>query len=399
MLAAGQRTADAQVTSFNVRALPSPCTSAAGTGSIDDTAAFTCAIGLVPASGGEIYMPAGTYLLTGTLRVENKNITFRGEGQRITNLVFEGNGKEFKNGGIEFYSNEPGTTLPPYVNHTLNVRSLSILRKLGTGGAGIFARWKQPVDASSYGGTSATIFDVHISTDPFPSDTTSHWWHGISLAGAVGARIHTFNIFGYEAGNDNASILIKAKSIGVTINDGDMGRADYGVRVEGGSESVRVENVETSQNTVGFFFQEGKHHIVSNCHAGVTGRGIQFNDVTDGIISGNFMILVQEGILVWNPALPGARFQVRDNLVVTTDDDPNDPNPPRHMIRIVAQVSDVVVMGNTVRAGRELGHPLVRPKDILLDTGVTNALVTNNYLRGYGVTNNAGASNITTGNH
>jgi hypothetical protein len=90
---------------------------------------------------------------------------------------------------------------------------------------------------------------------------------------------------------------------------------------------------------------------------------------------------------------------VRDNLVVTTDDDPNDPNPPRHMIRIVAQVSDVVVMGNTVRAGRELGHPLVRPKDILLDTGVTNALVTNNYLRGYGVTNNAGASNITTGNH
>jgi hypothetical protein len=391
MLAGGQHHAYAQPVTgpINVRALPLPhascptvTASAVGDGVADDTAEFQCALALIPASGGEIYMPAGTYKLTNSLGIVDKNITFRGEGQRITNLVWHGvspNGT-----GIEFWS----TSGP--VHHTLTVRSLSIIRQAASGGevsAAIFGWWRPTVSSPlEYGGTSATISDVHVSiTAP-----GRNWAYGVHLGNAVGARINSFNIDGWQPGSDVASIKIAGKSIGVTISDGNMGKADRGVWVADTSESVRVENVETSENAIGYFFQTGKHHSITNCHAGLVSTGIQFNDSTDAVIAGNFLLLVHTGIIIWNPALPGSRFQVRDNLVMANFQQ-ND-----HLIRLTGTVTNAVVIGNQVRSTTEPNSPVL--KTIHLDTLVSDSLVTGNYLRGFAVVN-SGTNNLVVNNH
>jgi hypothetical protein len=389
ILAGGQHHAHAQPVTepINVRALilpdsrcPNVTASAVGDGSADDTAELQCAIDKVPASGGEIYMPAGRYKLTFTLSVENKNITFRGDGQRLTNLEWHA-GNDFGN-GIEFKS--LGS-----VNHTLNVRSLSLLRAAGSGGTAITGTWQATASSPlDYGGTSATFFDVHISKK-FPGIT---WTVGIGLGNAVGARINSFNIDGSnEQANSNSSIQIYGKSIGVSISDGNIGKARWGVHVANESENVRIENVETSQNGVGYFFDTtGKHHSITNCHAGAVGIGIQFNNSSDAVIAGNFLLLVRTGILISNPDLPGARFQVRDNLLVAHHENGEDPHDP-HVIEISGAVTDAIVMGNSVKSTNIVGIPGAPPqtlKTIHLDTGVSNSLVTGNYIRTYTVVNN-----------
>ena len=69
-------------------------------------------------------------------------------------------------------------------------------------------------------------------------------------------------------------IHINGKSIGVAINDGNMGRAKYGVYVSGSSENVRIEDIETSENAAGYYFDTtGKYHHISNVHGGVRRPG------------------------------------------------------------------------------------------------------------------------------
>ena len=156
---AGMWPAEAQAQVYtgtiNVTSLPSPCTSANGQDFGADWAAVNCAIGLIPASGGELYFPAGRYYLAQPLNITNKNISFRGAGQRTTRLIFnEGNGH-----GIDFVSNA-GT-----VNHTLSVQSLSVTRAAGAGGNGINAQWPVPAYPEDRGGVSATIVDVHVGPE------------------------------------------------------------------------------------------------------------------------------------------------------------------------------------------------------------------------------------------
>lgn len=73
----------AQADVFNVKAY-----GAVGDGVQDDTAEFNAAIAAVPAIGGEVYVPAGTYKLSSALTITDKSISFRGEGQRISKLLW-----------------------------------------------------------------------------------------------------------------------------------------------------------------------------------------------------------------------------------------------------------------------------------------------------------------------
>jgi hypothetical protein len=311
---AGASTAHAQVTGpINVRSLPpASCpTSAIPNDGLLDTAAFLCALTLVPASGGEIYVPAGIYNLDASLTVTNKPISFRGEGQRNTTLLWNDIGG---NNGIAFTSNS-GT-----VNHQLSVKSMSLLRRAGAGGSAISGVWASPVNHTSRGGTSATIFDVHISNENYGPEggTPIYWANGIALTNALGAHIHVFNIHGWNNAASR-SILIAGKSIGVSINDGDMGRAIYGIHVTNTSENVRVENVETSENSIGYFFDTtGRFHNISNVHAGVIAQGIKFQNTSDATITDNFILGLGSGnpaIEIYNPSVAGDGFEIRGNLV------------------------------------------------------------------------------------
>lgn len=60
---------------FNVRAYL-----AVGDGNADDTQKIRDTIAAVPANGGIVYFPPGTYKVTGTINVTNKSIQFLGAG-------------------------------------------------------------------------------------------------------------------------------------------------------------------------------------------------------------------------------------------------------------------------------------------------------------------------------
>lgn len=51
---------------------------AVGDGVTDDTAAINAAIAAVPIYGGEVYFPAGVYIITGTIIIKKHGVTFRG---------------------------------------------------------------------------------------------------------------------------------------------------------------------------------------------------------------------------------------------------------------------------------------------------------------------------------
>jgi hypothetical protein len=70
--------------SFNVK---NPPYNAAGNGITDDTAAFRAAILAASAHGGEIMVPAGTYLVSGSLAITAPGVTLVGEGPGASVLL------------------------------------------------------------------------------------------------------------------------------------------------------------------------------------------------------------------------------------------------------------------------------------------------------------------------
>lgn len=57
-----------------------------GDGIADDTAAIQAAIDAVPATGGYVYLPAGTYKTSATLNIAKQNLTFCGSGMQSTEI-------------------------------------------------------------------------------------------------------------------------------------------------------------------------------------------------------------------------------------------------------------------------------------------------------------------------
>lgn len=362
--------------SLNVMALPlASClpgtVNAVGDGVTNDTAAFVCAINLVPSTGGEIYVPAGTYILDSTLSVVNKSIAFRGAGQRITNLKWMASGI---GDGISFVSSSG------LVNHALVVKSMSLLRgyDAGAGGAAINAAWQTPVSQHEYGGVSATIFDVHISSHPwyyFPQ-APIYWDVGIKLTNATGARIHAFSIHGYDWPDGEAAIEIGGRSIGVSIANGDMGKYERGIHVKGQSEAVTVENVESSENKWSYLFETtGRGHVLANCHTSLWHeRAVLVKNSSDVAITDNLIYrfdaaagVAETAIEVANPDQPGARFRIRGNQLAN-------PNLATSIagIRLSGAITDSVVMGNTVTCW---------PTGILLEPTVSGSVVVGNRTR------------------
>jgi hypothetical protein len=360
----GMRPAEAQpyMGTINVTNLPAPCTPTANTGDPEvNSTAIQCAIDNLMPNGGELYFPAGRYALKRSINVTNKHISIRGAGQRNTNLVWtEGNSH-----GINFVSNTGS------VNHTLNVQSLSVLRGGGTGGDGITggnginAVWQTPSAYDTRGGTSATLFDIHVSFD-WPT-STSDWKNCVVLTNALNARINTFNMQmerGEEGGSNrtDTSIKIAGASKGVVISDGNMGRAANGVWVTDTSENVRIENVETSENNTGFIMTStGGNNMISNCHAGVVYWGITVGWGADAVIIDNLLYPWVWGIYVHN----APRAQIRGNQI---------SHPiiaPPIGIWLDGTMSNAVLVGNQTNCSPS-------GSGILLGGGVSDSLVVAN---------------------
>lgn len=341
---------------INVTQLPLPCPNANGADSLDDTAAFNCALGLVPAGqAGEIYVPAGTYNLSSQITVFDKAIAFRGEGQRITNLRFTG--LPFGHNGLDFTSSNVAT------HQTFAVRSLSVLRADGEGAVAIRAQWPHtPVgqpDFTNGGGVSITIEDVHIGTDSWTS-SGPHWHRGIWLHNARFAKVHTFNIHGLnQASAGVAGIHISGSlpeppsspTIGVSIHDGSILGFIRGVHAVQNTRGLNVQNLKIRDALWGVdLFGAGADigTSIANCHIRASLRGITVYDTAgDMAISNN--VIYREGTgefigIEMNRGAAGqlARMRVIGNTVFATAS-----GGARYGITMANNVHGGVIQGNT----------------------------------------------------
>lgn len=336
--------AAAQVASapFNVVAY-----GANGTDGTDDTLAFLAAIAAVPASGGEIYIPGGRYLLSQTLTVANKPIAFRGEGQRVSNLIWSG-----AIDGISFTSH-------PSQNSGFAVRGLSLLKRTGAGGAAIRASWPYPGSFAALGPVSATINDVHISTETWPLLSATHYWQGgMVLTNATNAKIHAFNIHMAGVGVSDSAVDIRGKSRNVQISDGDVSEMYRGVVVRDESESVHIKDVETGAVEYGFhLLNAGARSTITNCHSfGV--NGIRVDNTTDVTITNNLIFMFpapeRNAIKIVNQLSAGARFRVIGNAIHGFFEQ------PKFGIVVEGMATDSVIQANFV-SGVVIGIWLRRP--------------------------------------
>jgi hypothetical protein len=74
---------------------------AVGNGTADDTIAIQAAMDAIPSTGGSLYFPAGTYILTDVVTITDKPITLHGDGMNISVLKWTGVGMTGVN-GIEY---------------------------------------------------------------------------------------------------------------------------------------------------------------------------------------------------------------------------------------------------------------------------------------------------------
>jgi hypothetical protein len=173
------------------------------TGVSVDQAGFNAALAAVPPSGGEIYIPAGTYCMTHPLWVTSgKSIAFRGEGQKLSILRWDS-----ASHGIVF-SGDP--------IHSLTVKSLSLLKNNGVNGVGIYGYWNGRPYTSVVNINDVAIGHHQTSTE------WDGWDYGIQLYHASNVMIHQFEIFGPSIETGVAAIHIAGQTLHANITKGSI---------------------------------------------------------------------------------------------------------------------------------------------------------------------------------
>jgi hypothetical protein len=337
-----------------------------GADGVDDTAAIQAAINAIPVNGrGEVYLPAGRYLLSSTLNATNRSVAFRGEGQGITKLVWYAGVN-----GISFASALRPSGTP---HDTLEVRSLSLLRSAGNGGAAITATWPLQTGAMWHGNggaVTATIFDVHIASDPWPAGDV-YWWFGIQLNNATVAKIGAFNIQGASYAGGIAAIQITGtpekpawptplpnpnpygKSIAIYIRDGSISRYVRGVEMKSFSEGLHLNNIDMRETSWGLWvWNASGGTVVTDCFFQSKIRGILLEQQSGLKVANNtinqFLDDAFVGIELSSVHAEGQGGPAGAQITGNTIDSPNGGANVRAGIQLTGDVDLTMVQNNTI---------------------------------------------------
>jgi hypothetical protein len=274
--------ATAEALVYNVKLPPY---NAVGDGTNDDTQEVQAAINAASAAGGgEVYFPAGTYKLSlsiggGTV----SSLTFRGDGQRASTLLFKGLPNNAD--GIVYYP----PVMPDGKYHALTVRGLSVVRYDGFGGTAIWAGWPSPTPGrASYlqgNGSTALLEDFHIGSQTDDNPTAS-WGAGVSLLNGIGAKVSGFVITGV---GDTTQAGIEVWSNDVAIHDGTISGFSRGVRALNNAEGLSLQNVIIRNAFIGVHLSNAKNgNAITNCHILAKSRGVHiYNSQGEMAITGN----------------------------------------------------------------------------------------------------------------
>jgi hypothetical protein len=191
-----------------------------------DTTGVFAAIAAIPASGGELYFPAGTYCLTSTMLFTDKSIAIRGEGQNLSIIRWDAGGD-----GITLVSNSTTSRA------TLTVKSLTILSNKSNVAAAIAGYWGPGMTVAA---PAASITDVEIKT----TGPAATWTVGIQLSNASKSVITRCNIDGVSPDVGQAAIRFMGQTLQATVSASGITFWMDGIQFIDYSEGLHVSDVE-----------------------------------------------------------------------------------------------------------------------------------------------------------
>jgi hypothetical protein len=182
----------------------------ASTSGGDSTAAFNAAYAALPASGGEIFMPAGDYQLASSLTWSGKPVVVRGAGKGVTRLHIQHTGI-----GFDFSQTNPFNKVV--------LREFSAYAESQSGQTAAVARITFSAQVS-FGYVSAFITDIECfgypngnnGTPPFPQT----FLRGFVLNNCWSVQVNNVSWFGppATAGSTNSAVVEVNGAIDTRIN-------------------------------------------------------------------------------------------------------------------------------------------------------------------------------------
>ncbi len=205
-------TSGAAPRTFNVRALDTinVLDFGATTGGADCTSAFNLAFGKLPATGGEVFVPAGDYWLASPVIINGKSLTLRGAGQGQTRIHLQHTGV-----GFDF---SPGNLFNKVI-----VSAVSIYADCVAGPTACALRFTYPA-STAFGYVTTNVHDVELfgypnaanGLTPFPQTFV----RGIVLNNCWSAQVDNVSWFGPPGppGSTNAGVIELNGSIDTRLN-------------------------------------------------------------------------------------------------------------------------------------------------------------------------------------
>jgi len=202
---------------------------AKGDGVTDDYASVLLAIADIPATGGKLYFPAGTYLSSGAVVVNNRPISIIGDGMGVSVLQFT---SVTANGAIDLDFND--------ITQNCNIRDITLLAGNANNGTAIDLAW---VTTGSSTHVSCSIERVEITSSD--GGTTNYWTDGLIVYDAWNAVIKNINVRGANTKNlTQTGITLLGRSNDVRISNSYFAACYYAIKSVGVVEGLHlVDNI------------------------------------------------------------------------------------------------------------------------------------------------------------
>ena len=252
---------------------------AAGDGSTDDTTAVQNAMNAVPAAGGEVFFPAGTYRITAALVLPAAPVTVRGEGMDVSVLKATADVDGLTGSFSAFYA------MPP------TIRDLTIGTTV-TNGTKKAIKLSYP-SASSVNECTAII--ERVSIRPFDHTVNDQRWdYGIELEHCWNARILNVHIHG--ANNQLTGMARGVHLLGssndVVIRDCSIFGTAYAVLSDGACEGTHVVNNTILGCNYGVYCNDSAQHpwaVITGNHIAAQIEAVYLANRAQSIVANNLI--------------------------------------------------------------------------------------------------------------
>jgi hypothetical protein len=318
-----------------------------------DTTGFLNALAAIPASGGEVYVPAGNYCLNQSLLVSGKSIAFRGEGKKLSNIRWDAGAN-----GIEYYAANS--------SQSLTVKSLSLIANNGISGTAIYGSWPA-------GAVTSTLSITDVAISHYSPVTWNSWSYGVRVANASNAVITDFDISGPSGYSGNqAAVRLEGQTLNANVAHGSVLFYKDGVQMVGTSEGLHADDLDLVGVLRGIVMDTQSSlpgTSISNCHIAAVDKGIYLWRRGDVAISGNLLYTtVASSNYMGIHAVHSDSLRITGNYIVRT-------SPTGNYNGIVIDgTSPRLVISNNITEGMDTGIWIVGP-------GITQSVITSNINR------------------